>query len=45
MGIGIIGESGSDRAMNKMIKHLEKSDRQKEKNGPKHKNTDNIFVQ
>jgi hypothetical protein len=45
MGRGIIGESGSDRAMNKMIKHLEKSDRQNEKNGPKPKNTDNLIVQ
>ena len=43
MGRGIIGESGADRAMNKMIKHLEKSDRQTEKNGG-HKREDNSII-
>ena len=45
MGRGIIGESGANRAMDKMIKHMERSDRQAQKNGPKEKSKDNIFVQ
>lgn len=45
MGRGIIGESGSDRAMNKMIKHLEKSDRQTEKNGGRKREDNSIIAQ
>ena len=45
MGRGIIGESGADRAMNKMIKHLEKSDRQIEKNGGRKREDNSIIAQ
>ncbi len=45
MGRGYIGESGSDRAMNKMIKHLEKSDRQTEKQGGRKREDNSIIAQ
>lgn len=45
MGKGYIGESGSDRAMNKMIKHLEKSDRQIQKQGGRKREDDSIVAQ
>ena len=45
MGRGIIGESGANRAMDKMIKHMERSDRQAKKNGPKAKEDNSIVAQ
>ena len=45
MGRGYIGESGSDRAMNKMIKHLEKSDRQTQKQGGRKREDNSIIAQ
>jgi len=45
MGRGYIGESGSDRAMNKMIKHLEKSDRQRQREGGRKKEDNSIVAQ
>ena len=41
---GYIGESKSDKAMNKMIKHLEKSDRQSAK-APRRKEDDSLLAQ
>ena len=40
MGRGIIGKSKGDAAMDKMIKFMEKSERQREKQGPQAKSTD-----
>lgn len=37
MGRGIIGKSKGDAAMDKMIKFMEKSERQREKQGPSNK--------
>lgn len=45
MGRGIIGESGANRAMDKMIKHMERSERQEKKNGPKAKEDNSIVAQ
>jgi len=44
MGRGIIGKSKGDAAMDKMIKFMEKSERQREKQGPIAKSTEDPII-
>ena len=45
MGRGIIGKSKGDVAMDKMIKHMERSAREQERKGPQPKQDNSIVAQ